>query len=175
MRTLIVRFWGIAVISWAFVVLSGSAIGVPWAGMHSSIQVHDAWIRAVPPNATTTAAYMVLENKSGQDDQLIGARSPIAKKLELHNVRKEGEMMQMYPVKHIDVPTHGSTTLQPGGLHIMLIDLKAVPKAGEEVSLILAFQHAGDVELKVPVKESQMGQEKSMKHEQQHMAKPKTN
>jgi hypothetical protein len=67
-------------------------------------------------------------------------------------------MMQMSLVEHIDVPGHGATALQPGGLHIMLINLKAVPTAGEEVSLVLTFQHAGDIELKVPVKESQIGQ-----------------
>ncbi len=153
-------FW-ITVMGFAFLMIGYT--GSMWAAMPSDIQVQGAWVRAMPPNATTSAAYMVIENKGTQDDRLIAARSPIAGKVELHNVQKEGDLMKMFPVEHIDVPASGSTVLQPGGFHIMLIDLKN-SKVGDQVPLVLTFQQAGDIELLVPVKESQMGQKLPMQH-----------
>lgn len=47
---------------------------------------------------------------------------------------------------------------------------------GEEVSLVLTFHQAGEIELRIPVPESQMGHQKpEMKPDHQHLQKSKTN
>lgn len=115
--------------------IGGGVIGylpLLWAALSGTIHIHQAWIRAVPPNARTAAAYMILENTGTQDDQLIGVRSSIARTVELHTVQKRGDLLSMTPVKQIDIPAHGSTSLQPGGVHLMLIDLTRIPKMGEK-------------------------------------------
>ncbi len=117
------------------------------------IEVGHAWVRAVPPNAKTSAAYMKLQNHGDQEDRLIAANSPIAEAVELHNVFKQGDMMAMRPVQHISVPAHGATMLKPGSYHIMLINLKKSPKPGEKVHLTLTFEKAGQMEMMVPVHE----------------------
>ncbi len=137
-----------------------------WAHLaHESIKVKDAWVRAVPPNSSNSAAYLVLENHAMKADRLISVKSPIANVVELHNVVKKGEAMAMEPVAHIEVDAHGSTTLKPGGFHIMLIDLKRVPKAGEEVELMLTFQNAGEQKIMAPVKKGGMSGHKHMAHD----------
>ena len=64
----------------------------------------------------------------------MSAKSPIARHVEIHeesmNPGPMGEMASMHHVRFIAVPAHGRVVLQPGGYHIMLIDLKQSLKAG---------------------------------------------
>ena len=46
----------------------------------------------------------------------------------------------MRQVKQIDIPAHGDTVLQPGGLHVMLIGLKGELKPGDNVAVTLVFE-----------------------------------
>ena len=128
---------------------------------HKGVMVHDAWVRAVPPNMKMTAAYMTLHNHSDMEDALVSVESPIAGVVETHTVEENDGVMSMKPVDSIPVGPHSMQELKPGGYHLMLIQLKQVPKMGETVSVVLNFKHAGRVEVSAPVKESSM---KSMKH-----------
>ena len=145
------------------ILFSGSAGAEMHEGQsNDGIQVHNAWVRAVPPTSRMSAAYMELRNNSGEDDHLVSAESNAAKTVELHNVRKKGDMMEMYQVKSIGIPAKGSSELKPGAYHIMLIDLNKPLVPGDEVELTLNFMHAGAITLKAPVKEG--GMMKPMKH-----------
>ena len=140
--------------------------------LHPHVEAHHPWVRAVPANSPTSAAYMVLYNHGDRGEQLMSVSSPIAGTAELHTVMEKDGVMSMRPVKHITIPAHGSQELKPGGSHIMLINLKQTLIIGEEVSLTLNFQHAGTVELKVAVLESQikgLGHEHSMDHSNHQM------
>ena len=47
--------------------------------------------------------------------------------------------MKMRPVPAIEVKAKGEAVLKPGGLHVMLIDLKAPMKEGDTVPITLTF------------------------------------
>lgn len=64
----------------------------------------------------------------------------------------DGNVMKMRQVQSIDVPAKGSVELQPGGLHLMFIDLKGQLKSGDQVPVKLKFEKAGEVEVKFHVK-----------------------
>lgn len=138
---------------------------------HSKVEAHHPWVRAVPPNSITSAAYMVLYNHGDMEEQLLKVSTPVAEVSELHTVVKKDGAMSMQPVKHISVPAHGRQELKPGSFHIMLINLKQVPKVGDKVQLTLHFKHAGMLELSVPAKESQakMNHDHSMEHSKHKM------
>ena len=70
-----------------------------------------------------TAAYMMLHNHSGMEDQLELVATPIAGVVETHMVVNKDEVMSMKPVPHIPVPTKGVQELKPGSYHLMLIQL----------------------------------------------------
>ena len=76
-------------------------------------------------------------NHQDQADALIGASSPLAEVVEIHNVKEENGMMKMYPLDSLEVPKKGMVMLKPGGYHIMLINLKQAPKLRESHSLTL--------------------------------------
>lgn len=145
--------------------------GIAGAEMHNGhnmegMQVQNAWVRAVPPTSKMSAAYMVLHNNTAGDDDLVSVESDVAKSVELHNVRKKDDMMEMYQVKSIGIPAKGNRELKPGSYHVMLIGLNRPLKAGDEVELTLNFMHAGAVTVKAPVKEGGMMNNKHgmMKH-----------
>ena len=127
------------------------------AAHHSDIQITTAWSRELPPTAPVGAAFMKVENHSDQADRLMSADSSIAEITELHAHIHEGDVMRMVKVDAIDVPAHGSLTLEPGGYHIMLIDLKKPLVAGEQLPLTLQFEHAGQVDVTVDIKSSDAG------------------
>jgi copper(I)-binding protein len=120
-----------------------------------SIKVDHAYIRATVPGQQVAGGFMKIENK-GIADQLLSASSPAAGEVQLHEMAMEGSVMKMRQVKDIPVPAGGSVELKPGGLHLMLMNIKAPLAAGESVPVKLKFAKAGEVEVKMPV--NAMGQ-----------------
>src|SRR5690554_3948065 len=89
-----------------------------------SLNITKAWSRELPPTAPVGAAFLQIENHSEDADRLISANSSVAEVTELHAHIHEGDVMRMVKVDSIDVPSNGQLILEPGGYHIMLIDLK---------------------------------------------------
>ena len=116
--------------------LSGSASA---DGVADQVTVADPYIRAVPPVVKTSAAFMQLRSSADQERYLIAASTPVAGAVELHMHLIDEGVMRMRRIAHIHLPPETPVTLQPGGLHIMLFDLKAPLKPGEEVPLTLTF------------------------------------
>ena len=120
------------------------------------LKIENPYARATAPGQKAAGGFMKIENK-GAADQLIAASSPVAGEMQLHTMAMDGNVMRMREVKAIDVPANGSVELKPGGLHLMFMDIKTPLKAGEAVPVKLKFQKAGEVEIKVPVREMGAG------------------
>jgi copper(I)-binding protein len=126
----------------------------------SSITVYDEYVREVPPNMPNSAAFMTIMNSSDKAVDLIAAKSGVSKVVELHEHANVDGMMQMRQIPKITIPANGSTELQPGGLHVMLIGLKKKLKAGELVQLTLSFSNGETTILNAPVKKVAAGMKK---------------
>ncbi len=141
-------------------VLSSILFAAAVAGANAAaapIRVSDVWSR---PATGTAVVYATIHNDSAEPDRLIGATSPVATHADLHessetkmpamsmssgnmgNMPMNGSMMSMKTLTVIPVPAGGTTSLKPGGYHVML-DLRHDLKAGETVPLRLHFAHAG--------------------------------
>jgi len=132
-------------------VSSKSAAGSDAAA--DKLLVRDAWIQEMPPSTRLTAAHLVLDNQSGRENALIGARANIAGAVELHRAETENGMMRMRKLDRIELPI-GKTDLT-GELHIMLIGLKAPLKEGDQVALTLEFQTGVAKTVMIPVRKRQ--------------------
>lgn len=113
------------------------------------IQAEAGWSRAAGVGRVG-AGFMTLRN-TGPADRLVAVRADIAGRIELHTLIREEGIMRMRPVVAIDLPAHGTVTLQPGGLHLMLIDLKQALSVGETVPVTLVFEKAGEVRTQLAV------------------------
>ena len=112
--------------------------------------VTGAWIRATPPGAVTAAAYLTIAS-AGSADRLVGAATPAARTVEIHTAGADAGSQHMMRVAELALPAGGSVRLEPGGQHLMLIDLKTPMVPGTKVALSLRFAEAGTVEIDVPV------------------------
>ena len=109
------------------------------AGAADQVAVQDPYVRLAPPNAPATGAFMVIKNNGDKDVKVVKAENPASRVTELHTHLNEGGVMKMRPVPAIDVKAKGEAVLKPGGLHVMLIDLKAPMKEGDVVPITLTF------------------------------------
>lgn len=100
--------------------------------------VTEAWVRGTVPQQKATGAFMQLESAKG--GKLVSASSPAAGVVELHSMAMEGSTMRMRPVDSVDLPAGKRVDLSPGGLHVMLMDLKAPLKTGDAVPLSLVIE-----------------------------------
>ena len=124
----------------------------------AAITVEDAWARAATRTSAdpsgTSAVYLRLRNGGQASDRLLGARSDVAVTTEIHQTSVEDNVMRMRPAGIVDVPAGGMLMLQPGGLHVMLIDLRRDLAAGERLTVTLLFERAGEItaeaEVRVP-------------------------
>ncbi len=134
--------------------LLGAALclSTAWA-QAQDIRVEQPWSRAMPPTAPAAAAYFVLHNTGAGADRLVGAATPIAGKAELHEHAHVGGVMQMREVAGgIPLPAGAEVSFQPGGYHVMLLELPRQLKDGEQFPLTLRFEKAGELTVEVPVR-----------------------
>lgn len=92
------------------------------AGSDEPLSVRDAWLRALPDGATSTAAYMTIENRSREPHRVRGFSSPQFARAELHETRMEDGMARMRPVETLELGAGERVALEPGGMHVMLYD-----------------------------------------------------
>ncbi len=122
------------------------------AGAADGIQVVDPYVRAIPPGARATAAFMMLKNAGAADAKLVKAESTAAKSVELHAHIDNNGVMEMRQVPSVDIKAKGETALKPGGYHIMMIDPTVSLKPGDKVALTLRFADGSSKQVEAPVK-----------------------
>jgi copper(I)-binding protein len=117
------------------------------------IELHDAYARASSPNAKAGAAFMTVQNRTAIDDRLIGASSPVAKKVELHtHIEDANGVMKMVHVEEgFDLPANSEIIMKRGGDHVMFMGLTESFEQGKKIPLTLVFEKAGEVTYEVEV------------------------
>lgn len=115
-----------------------------------AIDIGHPWARPTAAGQPTGGGYLKLAN-GGPPDKLLSASSDVAASVELHSMSLDGNVMRMRQVDAIDLPTGQTVELRPGGLHIMLVGLKAPLKEGDSFPLKLKFEKAGEVTVDVKV------------------------
>lgn len=133
--------------------------------------VSDAWARVTTPTQTTGAVYLTIASPDG--DALTGVSVPgsVAGDAQLHETTGAGPMgsggsmdstgamdpgagmMGMKEVDRVEVPAGGSVTLEPGGHHIMLIDLVKPIESGDTIPVTLELEKAGEIEVDASARE----------------------
>lgn len=145
------------------------------------LEITGAWARTSPAVATAGAAYLEIANGTDVDDVLLEASvdATVAARVELHETSAApadgamgdsamgggamgdatttsmgAPMMEMRPVEEIPVPAGETVVLEPGGFHIMLLDLAAPLEVGQTVELTLTFAEAGGVTVDAEVRDT---------------------
>jgi copper(I)-binding protein len=117
-----------------------------------ALQIGHPWTRATPPTAPTGGGYLSIRNTGTEPDHLLSASSPAAGVVEIHQMKMEGNVMRMRELDGpLEIKPGETVTLAPGGMHLMMMGLKAPLKQGEKVPLTLVFEKAGKIDVELVV------------------------
>ena len=118
--------------------LDGLCISSPWAYESLGVPVG--------------AVYLVISAQQGFIDELRGASSSQAQRVEIHDIKIEDSVMMMIPADNLQINASEPLVLKPRGLHIMLMGLEKPLEIDESISLDLNFVKSGTITVEVPVK-----------------------
>ncbi len=114
------------------------------------VRADQPWARATAPSQSVGGAYVTLT--SPVSDRLLGGSSPVAGRVELHEMRMDGAIMRMRELgEGLPLPANTPVAFAPGGYHLMLVDLKQPLVAGQTVQVTLRFQNAPPLDLVLPI------------------------
>jgi copper(I)-binding protein len=116
---------------------------------NGAVEVSNAWARGSPGGSQIGAAYLTLQSPTG--DRLTSVSTSVAEKAELHTMTMDNGVMKMRPLDGVDLPAGEAVSLKPGGMHIMLMGLKAPLQAGQNFPMTLQFAKTGAREVTVAV------------------------
>ncbi len=118
----------------------------------ADVVVESPWSRASIGTIRPGVAYMTIRNTGTDPVTLTGMRSDAAGMPMLHKSSTDASgMASMAPAGDIVIPAGGSISLEPGGLHAMLMHLTRPLVEGDSFPLVLLFDDGGEVSVQVPV------------------------
>lgn len=129
--------------------------------------ISSAWSRATPAGAAVAGGYLTISNKGTAAERLISFTTDLAGQPEVHEMTDEGGVMKMRPLaKGLVIPAGATVKLEPGGYHLMLLQLKKPLSAGQRFKATLVFEKAGPIEVEFEVRAMGAGEKKAKGHGQ---------
>ncbi len=136
----------------AAIAFAGAASAEEPAAVAHGIEITDGRIFAAGAGAMSAAAYFRVTNAGETEDRLIGVGSDAAQMVMIHTTETTEGIARMRPVAEpITITPGGALSFEPGGLHVMLMGPTAPFDPENPVGLTLTFEHAGVVEVQLPV------------------------
>ena len=132
----------------ALVALS-ACISLPAAAQTT---VKDAWIRGTVAQQKATG--MFAQIPAAQGGKLVSASSPAAGVVEVHEMKMDGDVMQMRKLEGgLEIAPGATVELKPGSFHGMLTKLKESFAKDGAVKANFTFEKAGDIEVELVVED----------------------
>lgn len=120
----------------------------------AAVTASNAWVREVPPQSTVAAAFVELSNSGKKAERIVAMSSPLAARVEWHDMRHENGRMEMMQRLKPELAAGSRTTLVPMGSHFMLLGLKQPLRIGMSVPLTLRLASGRTVNLLAEVRPS---------------------
>jgi periplasmic copper chaperone A len=109
----------------------------------ADVTAQNMWARATPPGSTVAVVYGELI--SDQSDELISISTPAAERAEVHTTLHEGGTMKMRPMTAVAIPAKTPIRFRSGGMHVMLVGLRAPLTAGSTIEVTFRFRTAPEL------------------------------
>lgn len=115
------------------------------------VVIESPWARSSAGRTATGVVYLRLSNLAAEPEQLLAVTTPIAAGASVHRTMREHGMMSMQPLQALALAANETVSLEPGGLHIMLMQLSSPLAEGETFPMTLSFERAGAIDIQVTV------------------------
>lgn len=134
--------------------LAAAVLTVASSRVCAQTVAREAWVRGTVATQKATGMFVQLTSPTG--GKLVSVSSPLAGVVEIHEMAMDGNVMKMRAVPSLDLPAGKAVDLKPGGLHVMLMDLKQPLREGDSVPVTLVIEGRDgkreSLEVKAPVK-----------------------
>lgn len=130
--------------------LATAALAMP---AFAEIKLVDPYARVATPTSKNAGAFMVITNSGDEDDRLVGVKTDIAARAELHTHKETGDgVMKMMEVEEgFVIPAGGEHGLVRGGDHAMFMGLSSGLSHGDTFPVTFVFEKAGEITIDMPV------------------------
>jgi copper(I)-binding protein len=118
----------------------------------TTFTVDGAWARTSPMESTVGAAYMSIT--ASADDALVGASvdMSVAMMTQVHETTTAADgSMGMQEIASIPMVAGTPLVLEPGGYHVMIMELVAPLEVGTSFTVTLTFESGATTTVEVPV------------------------
>ena len=125
----------------------------------NSVSIEDAWVRSSEYSAEAggmTGIFGKFTNNGTTDVTIVGGETEIAKMVQVHEV-VDGMMQEKKG--GIVIKPGETVTLEPGGLHIMIMNITKPIVAGDKMSITIKFDGAEAQTIELIAKDSAGGDE----------------
>ncbi|CAA0131593.1 Uncharacterised protein [Mycolicibacterium vanbaalenii] len=121
--------------------------------MASSVTITDQWANA--SDEEMAAVFGTITNDGQQDVRIVSGDSPLAGRVEVHEVVSDsaGTKTMRPKADGVVVPAGGTHDLVPGGDHLMLMDLKEPLQPGADVALDVVFEDGSTLPVTVQIRD----------------------
>ena len=106
-------------------------------------QVRDGWIRMLPGAMPMMAGFGRIENRCPTPAAIVDARSAAFADTSLHETTVVEGVSRMRAVPELRIAPNGAAVLQPGGLHLMLMQPRVPLQAGTTIQVDFALKDGG--------------------------------
>jgi copper(I)-binding protein len=137
----------------AAILLNMSVVAVAQQFKANSIVIEQPWTRATPAGAKVAGGYMAITNTGFEPDRLIGGMLAQAGRFEVHEMKMDGNVMQMREVQGgLEIKPGQKVVFNPSsGYHLMFMELRERLKQGDTLKGQLRFEKAGSVDIEYRV------------------------
>ncbi|MDH3377936.1 MAG: copper chaperone PCu(A)C [Gammaproteobacteria bacterium] len=107
---------------------------------------------AAPPTAHAFAGYMTIDSIGTEPARIVGVTSPAFSRIEIHESRQEDGMMRMRALPELRIAGGERLVLQPGAVHLMLMDPKASLRLGDTVTVRVMIDGGESIDVLLTVR-----------------------
>jgi len=137
------------------IILAMAALTIPVSAHEikaGDLTIEHPWTRATPAGAKTAGGYVRITNNGDEADRLIGGAADGAKRVEVHEMKVENNIMKMRKLESgLEIEAGETVELKPGSYHLMMMGLEEPYQEGAPVKGALTFEKAGTVEVEFAV------------------------
>ena len=100
-----------------------------------TLSIDDLWVRVAPPHMKMTAAYGELRNDGADPVTVVSVSTSITDRASIHETQLRNDRAMMRPVTALSIAPGQQVTLEPGGLHLMLMELSTPLEIGQSIDI----------------------------------------
>ncbi|MGR3506708.1 MAG: copper chaperone PCu(A)C [Paracoccaceae bacterium] len=118
-----------------------------------AVVIEGAWSRASIGTSRPGVAYMRLQNTGDALVTVTGLRTDLAMMPMIHTSTTDAQgVNRMSHLEQVEIAAGETVALEPGGLHVMLMDLQRPMIEGESFTLSLILADGEEITVEVPIR-----------------------